>query len=71
MRLIEQVASQIEPQLAQTPLHRKSLRGLWRGIDISESEIAEVRAQMWGWQDAVDWFESYLVKGSCTFFNHR
>ncbi len=71
MRLIEQVASQIERQLAQTPLHRKSLRGLWRGIDISESEIAEVRAQMWGWQDAVDWFESYLVKGSRTFFNHR
>lgn len=56
MRLIERAASQIERQLAQTPLHRKSLRGLWRGIDISESEIAEVRAQMWGWQDAVDWF---------------
>ena len=71
VRVIEQVAPQIERELAQTPVHRKSLRGLWRGVDISESDIAEVGGQMWGWQDAVDWFESYLVKGSRTFFNHR
>ena len=68
-RLIERVAPQIERELAQTPVHPKSLRGLWRGVDISESEIAEVRGLMWGQQDAVDWFESYLVKGSRTFLN--
>jgi hypothetical protein len=48
VRLIERVAPQIERELAQTPVHRKSLRGLWRGVDISESDIAEVRRQMWG-----------------------
>ena len=48
MRFIERVASQIERELAQTPVHRKSLRGLWRGVDISESDIAEVGGQMWG-----------------------
>ena len=69
VRLIERVAPQIERELAQTPVHRKSLGGLWRGIDISESDIAELRGQMWGQQDAVDWFESYLVKGSRTFLN--
>ena len=71
VRVIERVAPQIERELGQTPVHRKSLRGLQRGVDISESDIAEVGGQMWGWQDAVDWFESYLVKGYCTFFNHR
>lgn len=29
VRLIERVAPQIERELAQTPVHRKSLRGLW------------------------------------------
>jgi hypothetical protein len=48
VRLIERVAPQIERELAQTPVHRKSLRGLWRGVDISEADIAEVRRQMWG-----------------------
>ncbi|MEG4284731.1 hypothetical protein QUB68_16505 [Microcoleus sp. A006_D1] len=48
VRLIERVAPQIERELAQIPVHRKSLRGLWRGVDISESDIAEVRRQMWG-----------------------
>ncbi len=48
VRLIERVAPQIERELAQIPLHRNSLRGLWRGVDISESDIAEVRRQMWG-----------------------
>ncbi|MEO6861781.1 MAG: hypothetical protein ABI180_09645 [Microcoleus sp.] len=49
VRLIERVTPQIEQELAkQTPVQRKSLRGLWRGIDITESDIAEVRSQMWG-----------------------
>jgi len=48
VRLIERVAPKIERELAQTPVHLKSLRGLWRGVDISESDIAEVRRQMWG-----------------------
>ncbi len=49
VRLIERVTPQIEQELAkQMPVQRKSLRGLWRGIDITESDIAEVRSQMWG-----------------------
>jgi hypothetical protein len=48
VRLIEGVAPQIERELAQTPIQRKPLRGLCRGVDISESDIAEVRGQMWG-----------------------
>jgi hypothetical protein len=50
VRLIEQVAPQIEQEIAkQVPIpQKKSLRGLWRGVDISESDIAEVRQQMWG-----------------------
>ncbi|MBR8835851.1 MAG: hypothetical protein DSM106950_17980 [Stigonema ocellatum SAG 48.90 = DSM 106950] len=48
VRLIEQVAPQIERELITTqPKTRKSLRGLWRGSDITESDIAEVRQQMW------------------------
>ena len=48
VRLIEQVAPQIERELTTAqPKPRKSLRGLWRGSDITESDIAEVRQQMW------------------------
>lgn len=49
VRLIERVAPQIERELktAQaTP--RKSLRGLWRGLDITAEEIAQARQEMWG-----------------------
>ena len=45
VRFIERVAPQIERELAQIPVHRKSLRGLCRRVDISESDIAEVRRQ--------------------------
>ncbi|MBW4631904.1 MAG: hypothetical protein KME30_08350 [Iphinoe sp. HA4291-MV1] len=49
VRLIEQVAPQIERELRIVqPKPRKSLRGLWRGSNITESDIAEVRQQMWG-----------------------
>ncbi len=49
VRLIEQVAPQIEQELVDVqPGPRKSLRGLWRGVDITEEDITEVRREMWG-----------------------
>ncbi|MEH1931698.1 MAG: hypothetical protein V7K14_25455 [Nostoc sp.] len=48
VRLIEQVAPQIERELTIIqPKQRKSLRGLWQGSNISESDISEIREQMW------------------------
>ena len=48
VRLIEQVAPQIERELTMIqPKRRKSLRALWRGSNISESDISEIREQMW------------------------
>jgi hypothetical protein len=47
-RLIERIVPDIERELkAAQPTPRKSLRGLWRGLDITEEEIAEVRREMW------------------------
>jgi len=48
-RLIERVASDIERELRSArPTPRKSLRGLWRGLDITAEDIAEARQEMWG-----------------------
>lgn len=48
MRLIEQIAPQIEKELTNIqPKPRQSLRGIWRGANISESDINEVRKEMW------------------------
>jgi hypothetical protein len=48
-RLIEQIVPDIERELqAARTRPRKSLRGLWRGLDITEEEIAEARREMWG-----------------------
>lgn len=48
IRLIERIAPQIERELkAAQPAPRKSLRGLWHGLDISEEDISEVRREMW------------------------
>jgi hypothetical protein len=48
-RLIERVVSDIERELESArPTPRKSLRGLWRGLDITEEDIAEARREMWG-----------------------
>lgn len=48
IRLIERIAPQIERELrAAQGKTRKSLRGIWRGIDITEEEIAEARREMW------------------------
>jgi hypothetical protein len=47
IRLIEQVAPQIEKELITIqPKQRTSLRGLWKGSNITESDIAEVRQQI-------------------------
>lgn len=48
-RLIERIVPDIERELKSlrsTP--RKSLRGLWRGLDITQEDIAEARREMWG-----------------------
>ena len=48
-RLIEQIVPDIERELqAARATPRKSLRGLWRGLDITAEEIAEARREMWG-----------------------
>ena len=48
LRLIERIAPQIEHDLeAAQPKQRKSLRGLWKGLDVSEDDIAEARREMW------------------------
>jgi hypothetical protein len=49
IRLIERIAPQIERELTSIQLKpRKSLRGLWRGSNISESDIAQMRQEVWG-----------------------
>ena len=48
-RLVERIVPDIERELkAARPTPGKSLRGLWRGLDITEEEIAEARREMWG-----------------------
>ena len=47
-RLIEQITPEIKRELTiaqSTP--RKSLRGLWRGLDITDDDIAQMRQEMW------------------------
>lgn len=49
VRLIERVAPQIEREIQAARYRpRKSLRGLWRGLDVTPDEIAEARREMWG-----------------------
>ena len=49
VRLIEEIAPQIERELrASRSTKRIPLRGLWKGINISDEEIAAARAEMWG-----------------------
>jgi hypothetical protein len=48
VRLIERIAPQIARELEPLePVPRKSLRGLWRGLDISDRDIDEARCEMW------------------------
>jgi hypothetical protein len=54
-RLIERIVPDIERELeAERPTRRKSLRGLWRGLGITEEDIAEARREMWGGFPRVD-----------------
>jgi hypothetical protein len=50
VRLIERLAPRIaqEVQSAASPSPRKSLRGLWKGLDVSDEDIAHARREMWG-----------------------
>ncbi len=49
VRLIAWMAPEIERELpADHAKPRKSLLGLWRGLDITEEDIAEARREMWG-----------------------
>jgi hypothetical protein len=48
-RLIERIVPDIERELKRArPTERRSLRGLWRGLEITEKDIAEARREMWG-----------------------
>ncbi|MFB2982492.1 hypothetical protein [Microseira sp. BLCC-F43] len=49
VRLIEQVTPQIKRELRIAGLvaPRKSLRGIWRGLDITEDDINQARSEMW------------------------
>ena len=48
VKLIKQVSSQIEQELKTAPAeHRKPLRGLWRGLEITDKDISETRKEMW------------------------
>jgi hypothetical protein len=48
IRLIKQIAPQIEHELTNIqPQPRKSLRGLWQGSNISESDITQIRQEVW------------------------
>jgi len=48
VRLIEQIAPQIEWELrAARTKPRKSLRVLWRGLDLTEQDIEQPRQEMW------------------------
>ena len=48
VRLIEKISPQIERELMISQNQpRQSLRGLWKGSNISESDIAEMRQEMW------------------------
>ena len=49
VRLIERLASEIERELNIVPSgQRTSLRGLWKGLDITAEEIHEARRDLWG-----------------------
>ena len=49
VRLIEHVTPQIRQVVASAPpIPRESLRGLWKGLNITDEDIAEARREMWG-----------------------
>ena len=47
IRLIEQITPQLKRDLVVVSSQpRKSLRGIWKGIDIGEADLAEVKTEM-------------------------
>jgi hypothetical protein len=50
VRLIERIAPQIERDIARSARDgkRTTLRGLWKGVDITEEDIESVRTEIWG-----------------------
>lgn len=47
IRLIEQITPSLKRDLIVTPSHpRTSLRGIWKEIDISDADMASVKAEM-------------------------
>ena len=48
-RLIERIVPDIERELAATQAKpRRSLRGLWKGLDLTQEEIDQARREVWG-----------------------
>ncbi len=48
VRLFEKLAPEIERDLQLTYAKpRKSLRGLWKGLSITDEDISEIRQEMW------------------------
>jgi hypothetical protein len=48
VRLIEQITPQIKRELkVARPTPRRSLRGLWKGLDLTEEDLAQARREMW------------------------
>jgi hypothetical protein len=48
VRFIKQIAPQIEYELTNIQSQpRKSLRGLWRGSNVSELDITQMRQEVW------------------------
>jgi hypothetical protein len=49
VQMIEEIVPPIEQDLkAAQPAPRPRLRGLWEGLDISDEDFTEVRAELWG-----------------------
>lgn len=48
IRFIKRLAPQIERDLRScVPVQPRSLRGLWRGLDLSEDDLAKARREIW------------------------
>lgn len=47
VNLIEKVTPQIKRELNTQPKPWRSLRGLWRGTNISAQDITEARKEIW------------------------
>jgi hypothetical protein len=49
LRVVVRVLPELEKALIEpTPEPRPPLRGLWRGLNITDEDIEEARRQMWG-----------------------